>query len=120
MGNPVVHFEVTGKDGKKLRDFYGNVFGWKINAENPMNYGIVDAADTGGGTGGGISGGDGQSTGVTFYIGVDDPQAYLDKVEAAGGRTVVPVTEVPGMVIFAQFADPEGNVVGIVKNEMPG
>lgn len=120
MGNPVVHFEVTGKDGKKLQDFYSNVFGWKINADNPMNYGIVDAADTGGGIGGGISGGDGQTRNVTFYIGVDDPQAYLNKVEAAGGRTVVPVTEIPGMVIFAQFADPEGNVVGIVKNEMPG
>jgi hypothetical protein len=25
------------------------------------------------------------------------------------------VTEVPGMVTFAQFADPEGNIVGIVK-----
>ena len=120
MGNPVVHFEVTGKDGKKLQNFYSGVFGWKVNADNPMNYGIVDAADTGGGIGGGISGGDGQGNQVTFYIGVDDPQAYLDKVEAAGGRTVVPVTEIPGMVIFAQFADPEGNVVGIVKNEMPG
>lgn len=120
MGNPVVHFEVTGKDGKKLQNFYSGVFGWKINADNPMSYGIVDAAETGGGIGGGISGGEGQSNQVTFYIGVDDPQAYLNKVEAAGGRTVVPVTEIPGMVVFAQFADPEGNVVGIVKNEMPG
>jgi len=45
MANPVVHFEVTGKDGKKLQDFYSGVFGWKINADNPMNYGIVDAGD---------------------------------------------------------------------------
>lgn len=119
MGNPVVHFEVTGKDGKKLQDFYSGIFGWKIDASNPMNYGIVSNEDTGGGIGGGISGGDGQNTQVTFYIGVDDPQAYLDKIEAAGGKTVVPVTEIPGMVTFAQFADPEGNIIGIVKNEMP-
>jgi len=52
MANPVVHFEVTGKDGKKLQDFYSKAFGWKVNADNPMNYGIVDAADTGGGIGG--------------------------------------------------------------------
>ena len=52
MANPVVHFEVTGKDGKKLQDFYSKAFGWKIDASNPMNYGIVDNA------GQGIGGGD--------------------------------------------------------------
>jgi len=118
MANPVTWFEITGKDGKKLQDFYSGVFGWKINASNPMNYGMVDNA--GEGIGGGISGGDGGRNQVTFYVEVDDPQAYLNKIEAKGGKTVVPVTEVPGMVIFAQFADPEGNVVGITKAGYPG
>lgn len=113
MGSPVVHFEIIGKDSKKLHDFYGGVFGWKINADNPMNYGLVEAQ--GNGIGGGVGQGDASS--VTFYIEVNDPQAYLNKVEAAGGKTIVPVTEIPGMVTFAQFADPEGNVVGIVKSE---
>ena len=113
MANPVVHFEVIGKHGKKLQDFYSGVFGWKINADNPMQYGIVDAGDTGG-IGGGISAGDGGTRQVTFYIAVDNPQAYLDKVESQGGKTIMPVTEIPGMVILAQFADPEGNIVGLV------
>jgi len=113
MANPVVHFEVIGKDGKKLQDFYSGVFGWKINADNPMQYGIVDAGDTGG-IGGGISAGDGGTRQVTFYIAVDNPQAYLDKVESQGGKIVMPVTEIPGTVILAQFADPEGNIVGLV------
>ena len=82
-----------------------------------MQYGMVDNA--GEGIGGGISAGDGGSTSVTFYIEVDDPQAYLNKVESNGGKTVMPVTEIPGMVIFAQFADPEGNVVGITKAGYP-
>ncbi|TMB66212.1 MAG: glyoxalase [Chloroflexi bacterium] len=112
MPNPVVHFEVTGKDGKKLQDFYSGVFGWKVNADNPMNYGVVD--NQGEGIGGGISAGDGGRNQVTFYIAVDNPQAYLDTVESQGGKTVMPVTETPGMVILAQFADPEGNVVGLV------
>jgi predicted enzyme related to lactoylglutathione lyase len=43
---------------------------------------------------------------VTFYIEVDDSQAYLDRIETAGGKTVIPVTEVPDMVTFAQFSDP--------------
>lgn len=114
MPNPVVHFEVTGKDGKKLQDFYSGVFGWKVNADNPLNYGTVDAADTGGGIGGGISAGDGGRNQVTFYVAVDDPQAYLNKIESKGGKTVVPLTEIPGTVKFAQFADPEGNIVGVI------
>jgi uncharacterized protein len=117
MANPVVHFEVTGKDGKKLQEFYSKAFGWNVNADNPMNYGIVDAQE--GGIAGGISAGDGGTRQVTFYIEVDDPQAYLDKIEAKGGKTVMPVTEIPGMVVLAQFADPEGNVVGLVKAGYP-
>jgi predicted enzyme related to lactoylglutathione lyase len=46
---------------------------------------------------------------------VPDPQATLDAVERRGGRTVMAPTEIPGIVTFAPFADPEGNVVGIVK-----
>ena len=78
-----------------------------------MNYGIVDTHGEGG-IGGGIAQGDGESR-VTFYIQVDDPQAYLDRAEAMGGKTVVPVTEIPNMVTFALFSDPEGNVIGLVK-----
>lgn len=115
MGQPVVHFEITARNGKRLQDFYAKLFGWKIDASNPMNYGIVDTQSEGG-IGGGIGPTDGES-GVTFYIEVDDPQAYVDRIESAGGKTVVPVTEIPGMVTFAQFADPEGNVVGLVKGE---
>jgi predicted enzyme related to lactoylglutathione lyase len=50
---------------------------------------------------------------------VDDPDAYLKKIEGQGGKTVVPTAEIPGMVVFAQFADPEGNVVGLVKAGYP-
>ena len=42
---PVVHFEVIGKDGERLRSYYSELFGWEINADNPMNYGIVNQDD---------------------------------------------------------------------------
>jgi predicted enzyme related to lactoylglutathione lyase len=53
MGKQVVHFEIIGKDGKRLQDFYSQLFGWKIDANNPMNYGMVrpDDAGMGGGMG---------------------------------------------------------------------
>jgi predicted enzyme related to lactoylglutathione lyase len=48
-------------------------------------------------------------------VSVEDPNAYLTRAEKFGGKTIVPVTEIPNMVTFALFADPEGHVVGIVK-----
>jgi predicted enzyme related to lactoylglutathione lyase len=113
MGQPVVHFEILGKDAKHLQEFYSGLFGWEINADNPMNYGVVDTKG-GSGVGGGIGPAQGQNQ-VTFYVQVDDLEAYLDRIEAAGGKTVMPVTEIPDMVSLALFADPEGNVVGLVK-----
>ena len=116
MANPVVHFEILGPDGKALQKYYADLFGWSIKADGAMNYGVVDTGEGPHGLGGGI--GDNESGPATcFYVGVDDPQAYLDRAVAAGGKVVVPVTEIPEMtVVFAQFADPQGNVVGLVKN----
>jgi predicted enzyme related to lactoylglutathione lyase len=114
MPNPVVHFEILGPDSTALQRFYGDLFDWKIDASNPMNYGLVDTGE--GKTSGGIASGQNGESGVAVYIQVDDLQAALDRIEAAGGRTVVPPTEIPNMVTFAQFADPAGNVVGLVRN----
>lgn len=111
MPNPVVHFEIIGKDGAKLQRFYGQVFGWSIDANNPMKYGMVDTGASG--INGGIA--SGERVRNTFYIEVDDPAAYLKKVTANGGKVVMDVTEIPGAVTMAQFTDPEGNLIGIVE-----
>jgi len=112
VANPVSWFEVTGKDGKKLQDFYTGLFGWKIDAANEMNYGMTDASETG--LGGGISASQDGSSNVTFYVAVPDLQASLDKAEKLGGKTVMPPMDVPGGPKIAMFADPEGNVIGLM------
>jgi hypothetical protein len=114
MGNKVVHFEVAGGDGKKLQAFYGKAFGWNIDANNPMNYGVVAGDDAGIAGGVGPAGPDGTAH-VTFYIEVDDLQAALDNIEKLGGKTVNPPMDVPGGPSLAHFSDPEGNFVGLVK-----
>ncbi len=121
MTAPVVWFEILGKNAKKLQDFYGELFDWKINADNPMSYGMVEAGGNGEEPGkGSIAGGigsaqEGAPGHVTFYVQVNDMDAYLKRLERMGGRVIVPITEIPNMVTFAIFADPEGNMVGLVK-----
>ncbi len=118
MGNPVVHFEVTGKDGDGLVRFYEQLFGWKTQGNPELGYWLVEKE--GEGIGGGIGRAqDGDPGHVTFYVQVDDPQAALDEAVALGGKTVVPVTSIPKVVTFALFADPEGHVVGVVGSETP-
>ena len=114
MGQPVVHFEIMGTDAAKLQDYYRQLFDWEIDANNPMNYGLVKAEE--GGIGGGVGATPMGNKIVTIYVGVPDPQAALDKAVQLGGQVVMPVTEIPDMVTFALFADPEGNVVGIVRS----
>jgi uncharacterized protein len=116
MANAVVWFEIMGKDSAKLHRFYGDLFDWKIEvADGEMDYGVVAGGE--GGIGGGIGrstdGGDGF---VSFYVEVDDPAAYLEKVERMGGKVIVPPTEIPAFnLTFAYFADPEGHVVGLSR-----
>jgi len=113
MAAPVTHFEVNAKDAARVREFLSTLFGWKIDVEPTSNYGIVDT-----GVKMGINGGIGQSmdqnSKIVFYVQVEDVQSYLDKAVSLGGKVVVPLTDA-GMVVFAQFTDPEGNVIGLVK-----
>jgi predicted enzyme related to lactoylglutathione lyase len=109
-------FEVVGKDGAKLRSFYGSLFGWQIaDSGTGMDYGLVAPAN--GGIGGGIGRSpDGGEGFVTVYVEVDDPAAYLARAEKLGGKTVVPPTEIPSVnLTFALFTDPEGHLIGLSK-----
>ncbi|MFA5890576.1 MAG: VOC family protein [Actinomycetota bacterium] len=119
MGNSVVHFEVNGPDREALEKFYSELFGWHVQPMPEMGYSIVNTH-----AGAGIDGGIGQTDHgrgfVTFYVEADDPQSILDKAQSLGGSVVMPVTEIPGVVTVAQFADFDGNIIGLMKSAEPG
>jgi predicted enzyme related to lactoylglutathione lyase len=112
MANSVVRFEVGAADHQPLMTFYGALFGWEMET---ISEGYT-RIDTRGGQG--LNGGVGRSnTGepwATFYVEVEDLQTTLDRAEALGGRTVVPVIELPGMA-FAMFDDPDGLLIGLMR-----
>lgn len=120
MGQPVVHFEIIGKDGEALQRYYSELFGWEINADNPMKYGIVPREDNvdpdgigiGGGVGGGPEGYDGH---VTFYVAVPDVEAALAQAESLGGTRMMGPDKVMEGLVIGLFTDPEGHTVGVLN-----
>lgn len=120
MTTPVVHLEARGLDAPALHAFYTDVFGWTRNdalsigeyavaeiGEGPLTIGIGPVPDW-------------SSRATKFYIQVDDIDATLDRIEAAGGTRVMPRTVGPDfgathILVFTSFLDPAGNEIGLVE-----
>src|SRR5438309_2974502 len=112
----VVHFEIGGPDGKALQDFYAKLFGWTINADNPMNYGLVFKMDNG--IGGGIVTphfGSLKSFVTVYATCGEDVGGMLAKAESLGATKEIDVMTPPVGPTIAGFADPDGNLVGLVS-----
>lgn len=119
MGQPVVHFEVVGKDGAKLQGYYAELFDWRMNADNPMNYALVEAEDSPNGSSipGGIGQGpEGYGGHITFYVEVPDVEASLQQAESLGGTRLMGPETIMENITLGQFSDPEGNVVGLIQS----
>jgi predicted enzyme related to lactoylglutathione lyase len=119
MGQPVVHFEILGQDGAKLQSFYSDLFGWEIDANNQMNYGMVaregNTTSDGIGIGGGVAAAPQGPGHVTVYVAVDDVEAALAQAEGLGASRVMGPMDVPEGPTVGLFNDPEGHTVGVVK-----
>lgn len=117
MANPVVHFEIMGRDAAQLREFYGNAFGWNANPEAGTDgcYSVVE-------NGGSITGGIGACPGhdydghLTFYVATADIAEALRTVERLGGKTLRGPMELPNnRGSFAHFEDPAGHMIGLIQ-----
>lgn len=115
MAHPVVHWEIAAKNYDKAASFYGQLFGWKIDKNNPMNYGMVDTGSKEGINGGIMAASGDIPNYLTIYVQVDDLDATLAQAARLGAQTVVPPTPIPGIGAFAMFHDPEGNLIGLFK-----
>jgi hypothetical protein len=123
MGQPVVHFEIIGKDPAKLRDYFGELFGWEFDLPSPVSaavsdpasYGFINRMTTSDGTGipGGVGGGAGYEGHAVFYVWVPDVEAALAKAESLGGKRLMGPERAPSGLVVGHFSDPEGNLVGV-------
>jgi predicted enzyme related to lactoylglutathione lyase len=112
MANPVMWFEVMGKDSAGLQRFYREVFGWKLTppVKEMGNYSMLERPDTG--IGGGFGEGDSR---VSVYIETPDPQRFVDKAVASGATVLMPVTQITPTTTIAMLLDPAGNTFGVMK-----
>ena len=123
MGQPVVHFEIIGKDPAKLRGYFGELFGWEFDVPSPVSeavsdpasYGFVNRMTTSDGTGipGGVGGGAGYEAHAVFYVAVPDVEAALARAESLGGKRLMGPERAPSGLVVGHFTDPEGNLVGV-------
>lgn len=115
----VIHFEIPADEPERAIRFYSDVFGWQIQKwDGPMPYWLVGTGDA---SKPGINGGILQRAypgqGVVNTLDVDDLDATVKSVEAAGGKITMPRMAVPGIGWLAYATDPEGNTFGMMQND---
>jgi predicted enzyme related to lactoylglutathione lyase len=114
MGKPVVHFEFWSPDPARVSTFYETVFDWAVRPMPEADYHLVETGGEGGINGGIMTPRKGPwPAKMTFYIDVDDLDAYRERIEAAGGTILVARQDVGGIGSFALFEDPDGRVIGL-------
>lgn len=110
----LVWFEIPADDMARAQKFYGNLFGWKMNAmPNMADYWHMD-------TGGAEASPDGAlmkrmhpGHSITAYFLVPSVTKHIAKIKKLGGDICKPKTDVPGMGCFAICQDTEKNVFAI-------
>lgn len=93
--------------------FYGGLFGWDLE-EGPPEAGGYRLAKYKDQPVGGI--GPQQQPGPSVwgtYVSVTDADETIEKVNANGGKPLMPVTDVMGLGRMAFFSDPAGAVIGV-------
>ena len=124
MTNPIgdfIWYELMTPDPEGSKKFYDAVVGWNVSgAEEAYNgYRMIGRSD------GGFAGGflqltpDMQSNGAfptwLGYIFVDDVDKKIAAIEAAGGKTWMPATDIPNVGRVALLSDPQAAPFYVMK-----
>lgn len=114
MANPFVHVELNTTDPAKAKEFYGQLFSWKLE-DTEMPVGTYTMIQPGEGTGGGIMQQmmPGAPSSWLAYVIVDDVKATTAQAKSLGASIVKDVSEIPGMGSYSIITDPTGAALGL-------
>jgi predicted enzyme related to lactoylglutathione lyase len=115
----VVHFEIAANDPEKVVAFYQGVFSWEINKwPGPVDYWLIKTGDPSTpGMDGGLFRPSEWFNGTVNSISVDDIDASLVKIRAAGGQSVTEKSTVPGVGYQIYCKDNEGNLFDLHQTD---
>lgn len=118
MKNPVNSFEIPVSDLDRAVQFYEAVFSCALErAEVDGNeFAWFPIDNNAPGISGALAKGESytpSTAGTRIYFSVDDIDATLAKVHAAGGKTMYPKTDVGDLGFVAEFEDSEGNRIAL-------
>lgn len=116
MPHAINWFEIPASNFERAKAFYEMVLGVEMTLPFPdMKYAMFPADMSKGEIGGGLveeKGYEPSSSGSLIYLnGGEDLSVPLSRVEAAGGKIIMPKTSIGANGYMAHFTDTEGNKV---------
>lgn len=119
MTNAISWFEIPATDYERAKSFYSTLLDTEITDHHMDNakYGMFAYDQDNNGVGGGLVEMEGvqpSNQGVTVYLnGGDDLSKPLSRVEKAGGKIIMPKTDIGENGYMAQIIDTEGNKIAL-------
>jgi uncharacterized protein len=112
------HLAINADDVQRAKGFYEAVFDWRFEPWGPLDY--YQVKDAGDGLLGALQGRrelkpGAKMLGFEATMGVEDINATIAAVEAAGGKIVMPAIYLEGVGRLIYFEDTEGNLVGAMQ-----
>ena len=116
-----IWYELMTPDAEGSKAFYDAVVGWDISGEGPPEYGGYRMINSNGGMAGGVLPltSDMQQHGARptwlGYLNVSDVDGKVADIEKAGGKALMPPTDIPNVGRIAMVADPQGAPFYVMK-----
>lgn len=108
MGCPVLQFQILSKEPEQTAKFYSELFGWKVDANNPMGYRRIDTGSSQGIQGGIWPAPPQAPSFAQLFVGVNDVKESVQRAEKLGAKVLIPPTVLPEGDEMAVLHDPQG------------
>jgi predicted enzyme related to lactoylglutathione lyase len=115
MSAPVIEWQILATDPKAVADFYGQLFDWVVDAENPLGYRRISSAGATGIAGGIWPAPQTARNFVQLFIAVDDVAKHYGQAQSLGAKSIVAPQVLPDGDELAIMLDPFGMAFGIIR-----
>jgi predicted enzyme related to lactoylglutathione lyase len=115
MSAPVIEWQILATDPKAVADFYGQLFNWVVDAENPLGYRRISSGGSSGVSGGIWPAPQTDRNFVQLFIAVEDVAKHHDQAQHLGAKSIVPPQMLPDGDELAIMLDPFGMAFGIIR-----